>query len=222
MPAALYQNIERMDALNLTVEGMKGFVLNVTQEVADEKQELECKHYGTFMTHLSRSSLEALFWVPFTTVFVLLILAAISHQKSERTYMHGKHHPEDKPEIKLKQRHWRIYCVIGTTIAAFLVIGCVIFEAFAGCALTYCSKHKLIWFYWGMWTLTQVGSLIAIIGVAVHQWACLGEHSTPPWNVALGTPILVITGIAHITGSWFAKRFKEWTGSGETAPASRS
>ena len=122
----LYQNIERMGALNLTVEGMKWFILSITQEVADEKQKLECKHYGTFMTNLSRSSLEALFWVPFTAVFVLLILAAISHQKSERTYMHGKHHPEDKLEIKSKQRRWRVYSVLGTMLATFLVIGCII------------------------------------------------------------------------------------------------
>jgi hypothetical protein len=211
-PTALNQCIDKMNALNMTAEGMRTFVLNVTKEAADKQQKAECKQYGTFMRNLPRPGLEWMFWVPFITVFVLLILAAISHQKSERTYMHGKHHPNEAEELKAKQRRWRIYSVLFTTIAALLVIGCVIVEALAGCALTYCMKHKLIWFYWGMWTLTQVGSLIAIIGVTVHQWACLGEHSTPPWNVALGTPILVITGIAHIIGSWLAKKFKKWTG----------
>ena len=43
-----------------------------------------------------------------------------------RADMHGKHHPEDKPDIKLKQRRWRIYSVLGTMLATFLVIGCII------------------------------------------------------------------------------------------------
>lgn len=214
VPVALNPEVELMKTSNFTSDGVKAlgaFVLDVLSGAEKQSGYAECKKYGTFMGHLPRSGLEAVFWIPFASVFILLILAALSHQKSEQTYMHGKHHPEEATELKLKQRRWRIYSVLGTTIAATLVFGCVVFEALAGCALTYCLKHKLIFFYWGMWTLTQVGSFIAIVGVTVHQWACLGEHSTPPWNVALGTPILVITGVAHIAGSWVAKKLKKWT-----------
>lgn len=207
---------------NLTTESITALIRNVTKAIRDETTAQECKKYGTFMRPVPNAAQEVFFWVPFTIVIILLTLAAISYEKSERAYWHGKHHPDEAEELKLKQRRYRILSVIFTTILAILVILCVVLEGLAGCALTYCGQHKLIWFYWGMWTLTQVGSLIAIIGVTVHQWACLGEHDVPPWNVALGTPILVITGIAHIAGTLIGKKFRKWAGGEDAAPPKRS
>jgi hypothetical protein len=207
-------------ASNLTT--LTGLILNITKEADYQKLIMECQKYGGIMQHIPRPGLEAAFWVPFAAAIVCLTGAAMSHAKSEQIWIRGKHHPEEKRELRLRQRRWRYACVFVTTILAFLVVGCVILEALAGSALTYCETHRFIWFYWGMWTLMQVGSLGAIIGVTVHQWACLGEHSAPPWNVALGTPILVITGIAHIVGGLVGKKWKQWTASEDTEPSSRS
>ena len=85
-------------------------------------------------------------------------------------------------------------------------LGCVALEGLAGTALNYCQQHRVINFYWAMWGLTQVGSLIAILGVTIHQWASLKEHRTPPWNIALGTPILVIAAGAYMVVRWAQKK----------------
>lgn len=175
---------------NLTTESITDLIRNVTKTMQDETTAQECKKYGTFMRPLSKAGQEAFFWVPFSIVIILLTLAAISYEKSERAYWHGKHHPDEAEELKLKQRRYRILSVVFTTILAMLVILCVILEGLAGCALTYCGQHKLIWFYWGMWTLTQVGSLIAIIGVTVHQvsghWDMLGNEGIEKLTFVVG------------------------------------
>ena len=99
VPVPSMPKIYQMNGFNLTA-----YILNVTKEAQDQQKLDECKRYGTFMKSVPRSRLEAIFWVPFVTVFILLILAALSHQKSEQTYMHGKHHPEEAADMKLKQR----------------------------------------------------------------------------------------------------------------------
>jgi len=51
--------------------------------------------------------------------------------------------------------------------------------------------------YWAFWTLIQGGSLIAIFSVVLNQWYDLREKEHPPWNVALGTTVLVIAAIGN-------------------------
>lgn len=52
-------------------------------------------------------------------------------------------------------------------------------------------------FYWGFWTLLQVGSVIAILGISLNQCYSIQGKKLPPWNVALGTPVLVIAAAGH-------------------------
>lgn len=56
--------------------------------------------------------------------------------------------------------------------------------------------------YWGFWSVLQVGSNIAILGVMVQFWIVLGDIETPSWAVALGTPVLVFAaigfGVRHV------------------------
>jgi hypothetical protein len=73
----------------------------------------------------------------------------------------------------------------------------VIFSALAGLHIEFCDNEDLIFFYWSFWTLIQVGSLIAILGISVNLCYGLGERQGPPWNVALGTPVLVIAALGH-------------------------
>jgi uncharacterized BrkB/YihY/UPF0761 family membrane protein len=124
-------------------------------------------------------------------------------------------HPNDAIELKKRHHRRRLEAVIITTVCFLAAAGCVALEGLAGTALNYCQQHKVINFYWAMWGLTQVGSLIAILGVTIHQWASLREHSTPPWNIALGTPILVITAGAWIVGSWIRKKLHGFAGTKE-------
>jgi len=55
--------------------------------------------------------------------------------------------------------------------------------------------------YWGFWSVLQVGSNIAILGVMVQFWIVLGDHETPSWAVALGTPVLVFAALGFVLKS---------------------
>ncbi len=55
--------------------------------------------------------------------------------------------------------------------------------------------------YWGFWSVLQVRSNIAILGVMVQFWIGLGDHETPSWAVALGTPVLVFAALGFVLKS---------------------
>ncbi|KAG0649675.1 hypothetical protein D0Z07_3788 [Hyphodiscus hymeniophilus] len=202
-------------SIPVTLPELKAYILNVTKEAAAKKKNYECHRYGTFMTHFSRSHLEGIFWGLFGVVVLLLCTASYSHAKSEQLYQYDECHPNDAIELKQKHQRKRFNAVITTTICFLAAALSVALEGLAGTALMYCQQHKVINFYWAMWGLTQVGSLIAIIGVTIHQWTSLKQHKTPPWNIALGTPILVITAAAFLFGNWIKKKWLKATGSQE-------
>lgn len=88
----------------------------------------------------------------------------------------------------------------------------VIMEAFAAFSIQFCDGEDLMMLYWGFWTLIQVGSLIAIFGIMLNQWYSLREKELPPWNVALGTPVLVIAALGHAWQSCVRTVWRKWTG----------
>lgn len=59
--------------------------------------------------------------------------------------------------------------------------------------------------YWGFWSVLQVGSNIAILGVMLQFWIVLGDVETPSWAVALGTPVLVFAALGFVIKSMWAK-----------------
>lgn len=71
-------------------------------------------------------------------------------------------------------------------------------EVFAAFNIEYCDGEDLIQLYWGFWSILQVGSLIAILGVMLQFWIVLGNVQTPSWAVALGTPVLVFAALGYI------------------------
>jgi hypothetical protein len=66
-----------------------------------------------------------------------------------------------------------------------------------GLHIEFCDGEDLMPFYWSFWTLVMVGSLVAILGIVMNQVYSIKEKEGPPWNVALGTPVLVLAGIGH-------------------------
>ena len=85
-------------------------------------------------------------------------------------------------------------------------------EAFAAFSIQFCDGEDLMMLYWGFWTLLQVGSLIAIFGIMLNQWYTLREKEHPPWNVALGTPVLVIAALGHAWQSCVKNAWRKWHG----------
>jgi hypothetical protein len=57
--------------------------------------------------------------------------------------------------------------------------------------------------YWGFWSLVQIGSFIAILGIVLNQAYGLQNRVEPPWATALGTPVLVIAALGHFFISHF-------------------
>lgn len=60
--------------------------------------------------------------------------------------------------------------------------------------------------YWGFWSLLQVGSLIAILGIVLNQAYGLQNRAEPPWATALGTPVLVIAAFGHFLLGHFEEK----------------
>ena len=85
-----------------------------------------------------------------------------------------------------------------TSVCALLGTVATIMEAFAALTLQYCDGEDLMQFYWSFWALLQVGSVIALIGLAVYHLYSLNDKDHPPWMIALGTPVLVLAGLGHL------------------------
>lgn len=75
---------------------------------------------------------------------------------------------------------------------------CTVLEVFVLFNIEFCDGEDLMQLYWGFWSILQVGSNIAILGVMVQLWIVLGNVQTPSWAVALGTPVLVFAAIGWL------------------------
>ncbi|RFU80396.1 hypothetical protein TARUN_1862 [Trichoderma arundinaceum] len=82
-------------------------------------------------------------------------------------------------------------------------------EAFTLLALQFCDGENLMSLYWSTWTMIQVGSLIAMMGIILAMAHSLRNRRHPPWALALGTPVLVIAGLLHLIHDCTKKRVKK-------------
>lgn len=82
-------------------------------------------------------------------------------------------------------------------------------EGFSLLALQFCDGENLISLYWSTWTMIQVGSLIAMMGIILAMAHSLRNRRHPPWALALGTPVLVIAGLLHLIHDCTKKRVKK-------------
>ncbi|PQE19334.1 Cytosolic Fe-S cluster assembly factor CFD1 protein [Rutstroemia sp. NJR-2017a BVV2] len=108
--------------------------------------------------------------------------------------------PSEASSKRHRRRNRRLrvhYLSIASLCFIFALIS-VIFEVFAAFQIQYCDGEDLMQLYWGFWSILQVGSLIAILGVMLQFWIVLGNVTTPSWAVALGTPVLVFAALGWI------------------------
>lgn len=68
----------------------------------------------------------------------------------------------------------------------FLCLGCVctstvivVMEAYALLALQFCDGEDLMSLYWSTWTMIQVGSLIAMVGIILALTHTLNDRKHP-------------------------------------------
>src|SRR5258706_11552830 len=106
--------------------------------------------------------------------------------------------PQRGPNEIGVHRAVRKKCFLVSILCFFFALISVIMEAFAALSIQFCDGEDIMMLYWGFWNLVQVGSLIAILGIAFNQAWSLGGKEQPPWNIALGTPVLLMATLGHV------------------------
>ncbi|KAB8291388.1 hypothetical protein EYC80_010065 [Monilinia laxa] len=185
--------------------------------MTDAMQSEQCLAHGHFMNGLSKSQVKAIFWTLFLVVLVMLTVATSAFTKSSHHATHIKNaefHPTISQDIcpallsvsKQKHRRTQIQCIFVCFLCLIISVLCTVFEAFAASTLIFCHQLDMGFLYWFFWTLLQVGSTIAIFGIAVAQlWALMGRDALPV-NVAIGTPVLLVAWL----GVALEYLFKGW------------
>ncbi|TAQ88544.1 hypothetical protein B7494_g3148 [Chlorociboria aeruginascens] len=64
--------------------------------------------------------------------------------------------------------------------------------------LQFCHMEAFAFLYWTFWTTFEVGAVIAMLGITINQSYHLVDKQHPPWAIALGTPVLIITTLGHL------------------------
>ncbi len=130
--------------------------------------------------------------------------------------------PETGPLEASTHNKVRLQCLVISLVCAIVSLGAVVIETMALFNIQYCDGEDLATLYWASWTLLQAGSLIAILGISLNQWYDLNHQKPPPWNVALGTPVLVVAAFAHAWQSCVRSLWQKWRGNGEDATSTRA
>ncbi|RKF72186.1 hypothetical protein GcM3_098016 [Golovinomyces cichoracearum] len=104
----------------------------------------------------------------------------------------------ESPEHIESIRRIRMKYLSLVSLCAFLSATFAILECFAAFNIEYCAGEDLMNLYWGFWSILQVGSNIAIVGIMLQFWIILGDVETPSWAVAMGTPVLVFAALGFV------------------------
>ncbi|KZZ88199.1 hypothetical protein AAL_08181 [Moelleriella libera RCEF 2490] len=146
-----------------------------------------CVKYAQFASRLNRLHFKSIYWSMFITNLLLLFFGSW---------------------LYIKTKVLRIYILL-TAGCVLLSTVVVVMEAYALLALQFCDGEDLMSLYWSTWTMIQVGSLIAIVGIILALCHTLRNRQHPPWALALGTPVLVIAGVLHLIHDCTNKRVKK-------------
>ncbi|CZS95019.1 uncharacterized protein RAG0_04824 [Rhynchosporium agropyri] len=161
----------------------------------------QCKHYARFLRNLTLSEANGIFWILFAFVLLMMCISSLQHHKSIALTERDKSLPPrlvNSTRHKLKNRRARVRMLSIASLCLILSATAAVVECFALFNIEFCDGEDLMQLYWGFWSVLQVGSIIAILGVMVQFWIVLGDVETPSWAVALGTPVLVFAALGFV------------------------
>ncbi|KAK1776152.1 hypothetical protein QBC45DRAFT_225328 [Copromyces sp. CBS 386.78] len=161
----------------------------------------QCQHYAEFASHLGRTAFDGIYWSLFVFVILMLFLASWKYSGTCEALA------DSRPGTK-HYRHKMQRCLLICSGYFVLSIIAVVMEVYALLALQFCDGEDLMSLYWSTWTMLQVGSLIAILGIILAAFNAIRGNKNPPWALALGTPVLVVAGIGHAFHGAMRKRVK--------------
>ncbi|KAG6119857.1 hypothetical protein E4U13_007210 [Claviceps humidiphila] len=172
-----------------------------------ELDPLLCVKYARFASHLDRWHFKVIYFTLFIANLFLLFLGSFLYTKGQDVIERLSNNAQ------MRAKALRIYILL--SVACVLMSATVvIIEAFALLALQFCDGEDLMSLYWSTWTMLQVGSLIALLGIVLALLFSHRDRKHPPWALALGTPVLVIAGILHLIHDCSKKRIKGLRASG--------
>ncbi|KAG5965483.1 hypothetical protein E4U57_004066 [Claviceps arundinis] len=172
-----------------------------------ELDPLLCVKYARFASHLDRWHFKVIYFTLFIANLFLLFLGSFFYTKGQDVIERLSNNAQ------MRAKALRIYILL--SVACVLMSATVvIIEAFALLALQFCDGEDLMSLYWSTWTMLQVGSLIALLGIVLALLFSHRDRKHPPWALALGTPVLVIAGILHLIHDCSKKRIKGLRASG--------
>ncbi|CAG8953228.1 hypothetical protein HYFRA_00003430 [Hymenoscyphus fraxineus] len=166
----------------------------------EKSREDKCEEYPQFMRGLNHRDAHVAFWVLFALVILLMCGVSCSYAMSHDCEANGcrrkcNQASEQHKRTKITCQNRCLFTSIGLTIAATTALA---FGACAGLNMQFCHEEDLMVFIWAMWSVIQLGSVLAMWGVVLHQLRARFSNGRPsPWNVALGTGVLVIAGLGH-------------------------
>ncbi|KAM4066343.1 hypothetical protein HRG_000457 [Hirsutella rhossiliensis] len=161
-----------------------------------------CRQYAQFASSLERWQFKSIYWAMFGTNLIILFLASWIYTKGQQVLERVSLQSEKRA------RTLRTYILLCAGCVAVSTV-VVVMEAFALLALQFCDGEDLMSLYWSTWTMIQIGSLIAMVGIILALLHSLWDSKHPPWALALGTPVLVIAGVLHLFHDCTRTRIKK-------------
>ncbi|KAI6708392.1 hypothetical protein JHW43_009073 [Diplocarpon mali] len=177
-----------------------------------------CSHYARIFQHLNIQQANGTFWLLFSFVLLMMCVASLQHHKSISITESDKSLPgevRNSEEHKTRNRRKRMRFLSIASLCLILSVIATVFECFALFNIEFCAGEDLMQLYWGFWSILQVGSNIAIVGVLVQFWIVLGDVETPSWAVALGTPVLVFAAVGFVFRAIWKEFLEKFTGKKE-------
>jgi hypothetical protein len=126
--------------------------------MAFERDEELCRHYAQFASHMVRWQFKIIYWSMFITNLFVLFLASWTFTKGQEVMERFKHDPAKRSK---GLRTYIILCFCCVVVSSVIVV----METYALLALQFCDGENLMSLYWSTWTMIQVGSLIAMVGI---------------------------------------------------------
>ncbi|KAL1840645.1 hypothetical protein VTJ49DRAFT_253 [Mycothermus thermophilus] len=169
---------------------------------------LDALYAGAF-AHFDRKSFDFMYWFLFVVVLGLLILSSW-RWASDNDEIHELGEAPGSYAHKSRMRRALVSCGAYAAVA----ITSVVLEAYALMGLQFCQGEDLMVLYWASWTMLQIGSTAAMVGILLAAFYQLRGMKAPPWALALGTPILVAAGFGHAANSTMASPARRFLQSG--------
>ncbi|KAJ4135218.1 hypothetical protein NW768_004839 [Fusarium equiseti] len=160
-----------------------------------------CRQYAGFASHMVRWQFKIIYWTMFVSNLLVLFIASWTYIRAQAAGEKLAHNPK----ARTKRIRQSVFMCLGCVSISTII---VVMEAYSILALQFCDGEDLISLYWSTWTMIQVGSLIAMIGIILALAHTLRGRQHPPWALALGTPVLVIAGFLHLFHDCTKKRIK--------------